>query len=391
MKLRTATIITITICLSISAWALINIFVIGIAAWFSEAKAEPLQGYDILGLAKQDVGMIAKTIEPGTAVGTLLGTFGDPLPALDKLLQTGKVKAFRVHLINGTCWRNNNCEKGEPRPNDFRAMEARATAVRNLNDRYPNVACYISPVLEHDERHPDNVKRWFDIIQEAAPNCKQVVSAFTGVRPKKVLQEGHGATPSGDVISTDGNSFYDINTVRYGSGREALRLGWIHRFNLRTTGEKVFVPPSKRTAKATQDNIRQVSALLHPEEPKLIGKPPQCKKVRELKDKELWKTNSEDYNNGDKRGNKPLLISKYKNNRMDILDVRGNRVGCLQYYGPFSDGGGYYRHYAGSCSGDSAISLKGKAGSEWVFVNTGKECLMVNAIRRKGYFRDSGR
>lgn len=348
------------------------------------ASSQDFYGQDILGLAMQDVGMVAKTLEQGQAIGVLAGTFGPTIKPLRRLLVTGKVPAFRAHLINGTCWRNRVCEAGEPRPNNIKAIRKRAKEYADLQAEFPNVKCFLSPVLEHDEKDKGLVLSWVRAIHDAAPQCEVVISAFSGWVPPGVLVERHGNDAKGDIISNDGESLFDSNSPKYRTGGRIMVLGWINRYNLRVTGEKTFTPPSKRKHKASKTDLIQAMRLLKPEWPK--AQPPgTCQNTRDLKDRELLKTNAEDYGNGDARGNKPLFISKSKSQRMKILSPNGKEIGCTSYYGPYE--AGYNRHYVGSCSGDSGVSLMDKANHEWVFVKDGNTCVRVNSIRRKGYYR----
>ena len=143
--------------------------------------------------------------------------------------------------------------------------------------------------------------------------------------------------------------------------------------------------PKKRTCKPPVWLFRQAHATTKPAPP-LPPKPSRCGSVRDLKDRELWKTNAESYCNGDKRGNRPLFISQYKDRTLDILDSTGRKIAFMRYYGRFE--GGYQRHYLGTGSGENPYKLLKKAkGNEHLFIKRGSECIRVNAIRRLGYFR----
>lgn len=345
--------------------------------------------------------MIAKEIESESAIGVLDGTFGDVAPALDKLLATGKVSMWRAHLINGTCWRNRVCEKGEPRPNDIPAMQKRAAKFEALYKKYPHIPYFLSPVLEHDEKDPRVVQNWVQKVREAAPNAGIVISAFSGATLPGIRVEKHGNQAKGDIISNDGESLFDAPPT-YCSGAKTICFGWINRYNLRVTGEKTFTPPSKRKHRASRDDVRQVTRILRPLTPKPAA-PKACKNTIDIVAPELWKTNAEDYGNGDARGNRPLLIGKTQTSRMTILAPDGREVGCTKYYGRYADTK-LNRHYEGSCSGKSPVKLMDDAKSEWMFlkdrglcmkkdpktkdcVEWENTCRRINAIRRLGYYR----
>lgn len=348
-----------------------------------ESLATP--GYDVLGLAMQDVGMVANAIEANTAIGVLDGTFGDAEAPLEKVLKTGKVSSFRAHLLNGTCWRNHNCEGNEPKVTDIKAITKRAKKFEATHQKYPNVKCYVSPVLEHDVKDQTLVRRWYDALRLGAPSCTPVCSAFTGWCPPGVLKEVHGNTITGDISSNDGVSLYDAETPGYFTHGSNISFGWIHRFNLRVSGEHSWTPPSKRTTKATRDDFAQINALMKPVA-SIPPKPSACKNLLEIKSPELLKSNSEDYGRGAPRDNKPVFITKKKYPQLNILSASGKKVGCLSYYGSFPPN--LTRSYVGTCSNKSNVEMLHDAGSEWVFYRTGNgDCYLANAVRRLGYYR----
>lgn len=346
----------------------------------SSAIADPMYGYDILGLAMQPIQMIKEEFMDGYCIGALEGTFGDVVPALDNLLDTGKVQCMRVHLGNGPCKRNGNCGPGEISPKNIKAIKDRALGIQALTVKYPRVKCYLSPYLEHDEKDKKLVNSWVKALKESAPDCRVVISAHTGYVPPNVLVEKHGNNAKGDVISNDGVSLFDSNSSKYRTGGKVIVFGWIHRFNLRVSGEKTFTQPRKRTNKVTRDNMIQVGRLLKPQE---VKPNTQCKSISAP---ELWKTNAEDYGDkvNDPRGDKPLYISKNKVSKYSITTISGKVIGCAKYYGPYE---GLYRHYVGNCSGDSGVELMDKAKSEWILLKGGSKCYLANAIRRGGYWK----
>lgn len=354
----------------------------------------PIRGLDILGLAMQDAKMIADELPQGFALGVLEGTFGSVVPKLESILKTGKVSAFRSHLINWTCRRNHNCEASEPDPSRYLdVLGRRARAFESLHSRFPSLACYLSPLLEYDERGVGVVQQWISVVEKAAPSCTVLLSpSGVGSTPANYPVERHGNSARGFSISNDGNELFDSDSAHYCEGATRLCLGFTARGNLRVTGEKTPPPPSKRKNKLARADVRQMVAVLQPITPKPTGIPPGCKTVRELQGKELWKTNAEDYgvSSKDPRGNKPLLISKIppKNKRLSIISPSGKEIGCATYFDTYLPyGPGWERDYVGSCSKDTPVSLMKKAGGEWIFIKHGTECLMVNAIRRTGITR----
>jgi len=355
-------------------------FVLLVLLFTSSALAECRQGYDILGLAKQDVGMIAQEIRPNSVIGVLEGTFGPVIPSLTRLIQTGKVCAFRAHLRDGTCWRNKKCPKGTPSLHELTYLGKLAQSFQALSDR-TQVPCYLSAVLEHDEKDAKKVQAWIDVIRRHAPSCTPVISAFSGVFLPGILKEKHGNDSRADIVSNDGVSLYDADTSHYWSHGSLFSLGWIHRFNLRTSGEKTFVPPLQRKAKATRLDIQTVSKLMAPVPPK----PALSGNLKEVKSPLIWKTAAEDYNNGDSRANKIVFLTKEKVSQFDLISQSGKKIGCLKRFDPAFEG--LNRYYLGSCSKINNLQLMDLAGSEWLFAKSGKHHYLVNAIRRLGRFR----
>lgn len=360
------------------------IFVLNLLLAFSSHAAN--FGLDTLGLARHDARMVAEELPKGWWIGFLDHTFGDPMPNLELIKNTGKLGGFRVHLRNTVCKRNRNCENLEPRFDDFEALGRDAAKYEAFHNRNPSVECMISPWLEHDEKDRAKVQRAVDTIKKNAPSCTVVISAFTGAVVPGVLVEKHGNGAQGQIISNDGHSLFDANTAVYRTRGSVLVMGWINRNNGRVTGEKVFTPPSKRKFWPSRTDIQQMVRVLQPQSSPPSARPARCKSARNLKELELWKTNAEDYGGSDPRGNRPLLISKSRTARLELVAPDNRVIGCAKYFGAFEKG--YHRHYVGSCSGDSPISLMEKARSEWLYVKDGAACTRVNAIRRKGYFRE---
>lgn len=343
------------------------------------------KGVDILGLAMQDVGMICGTIPPNTALGFLQYTFGDAFPAARQCLKTGKVSAFRVHCSNGPCARNRNCDTEEPKANDLKSLTKCAVNAQSLYNDFGK-PCYISPRVEHDEKDKKLVNQWFSVIKANAPNCIPVISAFTGYAPPGIMAEKHGNSAYGAIISNDGQSIFDANSDQYSQSASEIQFNWTNRDNLRVSGEKTFTKPKKRSKskRLTKLELIQKIRLLNKSAAKPAD-PKFCKTIKDVPSNEIHKPNAEDYDNGDVRGGRPLLISRMNADRFDILDPSGKKIGCFKKYGPF-DGGGS-RFYEGSCSGLHAVELMDKAKSEWVFARSGNTCYRINIIRRGGNYR----
>ncbi len=359
--------------------------------------AEPIYGYDVLGVAKYCSTFLQAPRLP--AMSTLMNTFGNPLPCVEKRAMRGELSDVQIDLIDCTCWRNGTCPPGVPRCDDLKIIEARAREVNVTAGKFPNVTFWASPGLEHDVKDCKRVSLMLQAAQKGCPRCELIQSPFSGCVVPGVPLEKHGNQVKADSVSNDGQSLFDANTFPqpdpkkapdYRTNGKRFVFGWINEFNGRVSGEKGKPPPPmQRTCWPTRDLMREVYLNLMPPEPEQPA-PKTCKSVRSLKEKEIWKTHAETYSpcpHPDKRGNKYLLISKYKDQQMSLIRPDGKEVGCLKYYGSFAEPG-YQRHYIGTCSPKTPAQVYDAAGGENLFVkrNNG-ECLRVNTIRRLGIFR----
>ena len=360
---------------------------------------QSIPGYDALGLAMYCQRYLDAPKLPG--LSTLLNTFGDPLPCIEKRMNLECLKVVQVDLIDATCWRNNKCPPGAKKPTDLKEIKNRASKVNALALKFqmkcPDTAWWVSPGLEHDEKNAQTVEKMMSAAREGCPNCKAINSPFSGA--KLTPLELHGTKVKAFSVSGDGASLFDGDTIDSdGNGFNHIRSGsystfaWWNELNLRCTGEKNFTPPLKRTEKPTGDQFWQAFLTMQQEEGKPVA-PSQCKQVKQLDKKEIYKPNAESYCNGqpkDRRGNSPLLIIKKsgkRGDRMKAFSKEGKQVGCFMYYGPFSEPG-LHRWYMGDCSGQTPYKLYKDFKGEWGFVQSGKnECILINSIRRLGVYR----
>lgn len=305
------------------------------------------QGLDLLALPKIDSNIVIPELPKNTVIGALHGTFGPLLTPYEKYLKSENVTAGRAHLFNGACWRNKNCERGEPKLNNFETLAYRARVTGQLFSKYPNVKCYLSPVLEYDERDRRVVQRWVDILRKNASNCTVVLSPNKGILVPGTLVERHGnAYGKADVRSNDGESLFDA-PGDYATRGTVLSLGWIHSFNLRRRAETGFTPPSKRTVRPTSDEVRRAINIMFsgggsvpgtPDPPSVSG----CEKKfnpRDGKGNFTWKS-------GDNTHKATWLApARYQKvfKRVDILSPNGKIFDSLRYRHQFSEWGKPYR------------------------------------------------
>lgn len=350
---------------------------------FTEVKF----GYDALGLAKYCKQYLAAPTLP--AVSVLMNTFGDPLSCIQEKIKRGGITDVQVDLIDATCWRNRVCPPGVPRPDNLVEIRKRAEKVYELAQANPNIDFQISPALEHDIKDANVVRQMCEAAKKGCPICTCINSPFTGARPPEIKLELHGNKAKAYSISNDGASIFDSNSIEYRTGGRRFVFGWFPELNLRYTGEKTFTPPLERTCIPPVSLFRQTYLLLVNSESKPNKAPVICKKVRELKERELLKTNAESYCNNNPRGNKPLFITKLKgsrNSKLSIIDKSGKEIGCFRYYGSYTEPG-YHRWYVGDCSGQTPVKLFNDAKGEWAYIKNRDECILFNTIRRLGYYR----
>jgi hypothetical protein len=369
--------------------------------------AETLPGYDVLAVAQYCERYLKAPRLP--AVSTLLNTFGDPLPCIEKAVQRGGLELVQIDLIDATCWRNRVCPPGVPRPDDLKAIEKRAQSVQKLAVKYPGTKWSVSPALEHDVKDAKKVQAMMNAAKKGCPNCDVINSPFSGARNSPL--ELHGTKVSAFSVSGDGASIFDADNLKSDCSKELEQSGkckefehnqsgsystfaWFNELNLRCTGEKNFTPPLKRTERPTADLFAQAYQVMQ-REPAIPASPGLCKTVRTVdKSKgEIVKPNAESYCNGqqkDKRGNRPLLLlAKHgkAGDKLKVYNSGGKEVGCFRYYGKFSDPR-LGRWYMGDCSGQTPAQLFKDLGSEWGFAHLGGgACLRFNSVRRMGVYR----
>ncbi len=364
------------------------------------AIAESTPGYDVLGLAKYCDRYLQAPRLP--AVSTIMRTFGDPIPCLQKDLNRGGKTDVQINLRDATCWRNKVCPAGTPSLTDWNDIKKLAQRVNQLAVKYPSVKFWISPYLEHDFKDPKIIQKACQVSLSACPTCGCINEPFSGVKQTGYPLELHNTKVSAWSVSGDGASMFDGDNLQNDGNNFQHRLAgskftwaWWNEVNLRCQGEKNFVPIDKRTARPTADQFKQAHKIMTTEEDPIPVAPARCKSVRTIDGKkgEILKTNAEKYCNpevSDLRGNKPLLIIRKggkKGDKMKVYSSTGKEVGCFKYYGTYTTPG-THRWYMGDCSGQAPYQLYQALGSEWGFADSGGgSCIRINALRRMGSYR----
>jgi len=359
-------------------------------------------GYDVIGLAKYCEEYLAAPKLP--KVSTLLRSFGDPLPCIDKALARGGLTDVQYNLRDATCFRNNVCSSGTPSLTDWGDMTKLAQQVNKRAVANPSVRHWISPYLEHDFKDASVIKKACQVSLAACPTCKCVNEPFSGAKNTGYPLELHGTKTSAWSVSGDGASMFDGDNIKDDGNNFQHRLsgseqtyGWWNALNLRCQGEKTFLSIDKRTTRPNSDQFNQAYKTLVSQEDPVPAAPAVCRRVRTVDGGkgEILKPNAEKYCNGqqgehDARGDKPLLIIRKAGRRGDkikILSSSGKEVGCFKYYGTFTTPG-THRWYVGDCSGQKPFALYKALGNEWGFAHLGGgQCLRFNALRRMGIYR----
>lgn len=375
------------------------------------SKVFGLDALGLLGYSDKTVSVLAAELPFGSALGVLIDkTFTKRYPSrqwlspLYKVLDTGKVSHLTVDLLNATAVRNKVLQPYELlrgytiasldkacRTLDskiLRIINDQLDVLHDLHNRYPTVGMWPTLFLEHDLQRDSalTITNWAKSQSLFNVWVDNPLKPYTPL-PGNIYTETHGNEPkSAHFISNDGASLWDADVELFKSRGRDLVEGWFHELNLNFTGGKTFVPPHKRTADPSRDQIRHAIRVIY--------NPPERKPltlVPELKRPELWKVMAEDYKKpGDRRGSKPMFITKVKQDRIVIRHATtGKSVGYLGYYGTFSGTPGTHRYYIGKPhgSGETALSLCERIGTEWVVLDIKGGKKLVNLLRRSGYFR----
>lgn len=231
-------------------------------------------GYDFIGLLHPAYPMakVLQYLPDQVPIGFLDYSFSKDPANLITLLDSGKVTAGRLTLINSVCARNVNCCKpdwqGDKHQLDKAIRAGKFDArVRERTTLYSGIfASYnlkpsISPLLEHDQSE-QAWKRLADIILEVVPEVQLVNCPMSGWNGsyRHSIRETHDASSDGRCSSLDG--------VKDGAGilgmspseRSAWRnktknhryvLSWCNPMSLRASGPRIC--PLKR-----KDNLSAV-------------------------------------------------------------------------------------------------------------------------------------
>lgn len=358
--------------------------------------AEPLVGYDTLALARYcDTYLQAPELP---AVSTLMTTFGNPIPCLKKALSKKSLKLVQIDLKDATCWRNKTCPPNTSKLTDWADIARKSRQISRLAKAYPSTEFWISPWLEHDIKSPTTIRKACTVALRQCKTCKCVNSPHTGSRPKEIALELHGTTTTAFMISADGASTFEADTLstdgnqfNHAKAGSYATFAWWYELNLRCSGEETFTAPQKRTEQPTIDQFQQAFEIVTTEEAKPEPPRGKCKKERPLDAiaRETSRPNARNNCNGQPKPttqNKAILVIRPigTTQPIPILDRTGNQVGCFRHSGtPSQDG--LEKWYIAGCSDQTPSRLRADLRGEWGWVQLpNQDCIPINAIRRTG-------
>lgn len=382
-------------------------FMVGFACGFVlavEAEAKPLIGHDTLAILHPEFSD-HNQLPKNTALGVLHWTFGSDTSRLRSYLNRVEPQTVRVHLINTTCVRNQNCGTYEigygytiktfdsavrNKKKDILTFVSQATKVyEELSAKYPDTRFLISPALEHNLSQ----KAWrvlADTVLEVWPTVRLVNSPLDtsrGERYRGAWLEGHGPYSSTEVEinSLDGVDATDIAIGSWLKRFNKIKVlyVWSRSYNCRNQGP--FEDPRKRDScptRATSELLAHITdyrgvAPRHPP-------PGTCTTISPFKSPSIWKPLAEDKGTGDPRANLPVLIFPGTKTKVEVLGVDGSSKGYLGYYGPYQASNN--RYYSGQIG-------SGKSGYEfskgYAWLRQGRKCKgPLITGRRQGAFRE---
>ncbi len=308
-----------------------------------------IYGLDLLGLAKYP----RINIPDNFALGVFANTFGDSLPAVERIVSKGKCPLVRVHLL----WSDSHSYGNA----DLRKITSEARRVQVLAEKYPSVKWEVSPFCEHNLQSPGT---YLDRCKRAAPACTIVNSVFRGALAGHYKNEVHGLghfpTRGPWNYSFDGNSAVDcdVTAIKKAATSADVFFFWGAQFNgKRSDSDKT--PREDRKAWPSQELVDSY-AFLATERGKVI-----------IPQNTLWKSHSENSNTPPlQKEMKPVLITPERDNEAVLITVKGRKE-LLRFSRdaiPFIDGRSrYYAKEWGYKLAQKAIAAEGSPTCEiWI-------------------------
>lgn len=206
-------------------------------------------GIDLLALADHRFIIKPRQIPEGWAIGVMDDPFGDVLPKLKKLLDSGRFPACRIHAH----WADNHAIV------PISKLKKKLPRYEELAKQYPEVKFYISHSCEYKEPSAKKVRQRIDLIKQLAPSCIPVNSCASGATLANVITERHGNVYAGELLSMDGTDITEMNIKTWLKRNVAATACFIWRtqFNGRNPGEAA-IPIKLRKHWPTKEQIKEL-------------------------------------------------------------------------------------------------------------------------------------
>ncbi len=341
-------------------------------------------------------------------------TFGNDTQNLELLLNTGKVAAWQVDIYNGPCinpW-NSNCGSYEPHAglsrDQFRAkwerggeeqtswFRDRVRTYCDLFKRHPGTRLQISPILEHTLSR----EAWNNMaanVRDVCPSAELVNNNVQDQYYPDVLNETHNRqhnAPVGSLFSYDGNETMDSNVpAEYARMKDRVSKFyiWSWTYNGRCTNSG-FVDPRNRSRWPNKAMLADLFFVGNVASGRVQAGPTPAAPISHPR---LWKPWADDHCDGNPRNNKPVYLTPWNGNQIDILGAdRSTVITSLKYAGRFGHDNNISTYRSGipgstnrhaSEIADKAVEL---TGSPWVYLREGSAVYgPFHPSMRQGYFR----
>lgn len=218
-----------------------------------------IYGLDHLGIAKY--GKLAAAEHPsGYALGAFSNVFGDALPAIKAILDSGRCPRVRVHLY----WSNNAGHK--PDPDYLKRIDVEAIRVGKFYQSYVGkVDCRVSGYCEHPLKTPEAEKVRQVVMRRMPQGVTYVNSPLGGATLPGCVNETHKGNNQKVIgrqdFSYDGVSVHDsdVTTDKATYALCETFYLWIYQFNGHMSGSD-RLPINQRRA---YPDSRQIDACIY--------------------------------------------------------------------------------------------------------------------------------
>lgn len=325
-------------------------------------------GVDYLGGARYGKAII-KAHPAGFAAGffTNVDGFGDSLPVVRDLLDTGRCPSERLHLK----W-----DDDHQYADKFKSIRKEARRVAKVIDEYKDIEWYVSGACEHRLTKNQATELSRIVLDEMPSGVTYVNSAEKGafIDPAdNIINETHldgGRMPKGRYIfSYDGQPATDYRSatcqeIKDKHKNAEIFFVWDARCN-NNWEWGVKKPRPERKGMADAPFLQSLAALAME-----MG---SCK----LEKSTLWKSHSENKGNGDSRAEKPVFITPREVKEITLF-AGGKKVITMPYYDVYrqeNDPRIWYRYYAHEWGYKLAMKAVQLSGSPVCEIRVGKKVI----------------